>query len=126
MKKILSLFLLSGVLTMLCACGQSTASVMDTQTSQPQDANQTVEPQATQQPNSTADANLIGEDKAKEIALQKAGLTNEGVIFDRVELDRENTALVYEVEFRKGNMEYDADINATTGEIVKWETDIDD
>ena len=63
---------------------------------------------------------FIGEEKAKEIALQKAGITGEGIIFDRIELDDENGKWVYEIEFKKDKTEYDADISAIDGEIVSW------
>ena len=68
---------------------------------------------------------FIGEDKAKEIALKKAELTASDVIFDRVELDNDNGVWQYEVEFKKGQTEYQADIDATSGEIISWEIDND-
>lgn len=69
---------------------------------------------------------FIGEEKAKEIALQKAGLTESEVIFEKAELDRDDGRYVYELEFRYGNIEYEAEINAKTGKILKFEKDIDD
>lgn len=71
-------------------------------------------------------ASFIGEDKAKEIALDKAGISADGVIFDRVELDRDDGIWQYEVEFRQGKAEYDADIKADDGTVLSWETDYDD
>ena len=71
-------------------------------------------------------SNFIGEEKAKEIALDKAEVTASDVIFDRVELDRENGVYTYEVEFKIGRTEYSADIKAEDGTILKWEVDIDD
>ena len=76
--------------------------------------------------NTTNQENLIGEEKAKEIALQKAGLSHGEVIFDRVELERDNGVLHYEIEFKKGTTEYDADINAADGTIMTWDMDTDD
>lgn len=69
------------------------------------------------------DEQLIGEEKAKEIALEKAGLTADEVSFDRVELDRENGGLRYEVEFKKELTEYSAEISAIDGTIVSWEVE---
>lgn len=66
---------------------------------------------------------FIGEEKAKEIALEKAGLTSEGTIFDRVELDNDDGIWQYEVEFSKDGLEYDADIKADDGLVLSWETD---
>ena len=70
--------------------------------------------------------NFIGADKAKEIALQKADLSASDVKFGRVELDKDNGVWHYEVEFKKGYVEYDADIKADDGTLLSWETDIDD
>lgn len=68
---------------------------------------------------------FIGEEKAKEIALEKAGLTVADVIFDRTELDKDDGVWHYEVEFRQGRTEYDTDIKADDGTILKWEVDLD-
>ena len=43
-----------------------------------------------------------------------------------IELDDEDGILVYEVEFKSCNMEYDYEINAATGAILKHETELDD
>lgn len=69
--------------------------------------------------------NFISQDKAKEIALDKAGLTSEEVIFRRVELERDDGVWQYEVEFRKGFTEYEAGIKADDGTVLKWEMDND-
>lgn len=68
----------------------------------------------------------IGEEKAKQIALEKAGLEESQVQRMKVEKDREDGVLVYEVEFEQGRTEYSYEIVAATGEIVKAETEIDD
>ena len=66
---------------------------------------------------------FIGEEKAKEIALKKANVTTESVIFDKVELDHDDGVWRYEVDFKKDTTEYDAEINAVDGSILKWEVD---
>lgn len=66
---------------------------------------------------------LIGIDEAKRIALEKAGLTEGDVRFDRTELDNENGVWVYEVEFETTLTEYDAEIKADDGTVIRWETD---
>ena len=68
---------------------------------------------------------FITEDEAKEIALDKAGVDESEVTFARVELDKDNGVWEYEVEFKVGRTEYEADIDALTGEIRKWEVDRD-
>lgn len=69
----------------------------------------------------TPEKDYIGEEKAKTIALQKAGVKEEDVTFERVELDIENGESVYEVDFYDASHEYDYKIHATTGEVVKEE-----
>ena len=68
----------------------------------------------------------IGYAKAKSIALNHAGVSeNEAYDMD-IELDDEDGILVYEVEFKSGNMEYDYEINAATGAILKHESELED
>ena len=68
----------------------------------------------------------IGHAKAKSIALNHAGVSeNEAYDMD-IELDDEDGILVYEVEFKSGGMEYSYEINAATGAILKHETELDD
>lgn len=68
---------------------------------------------------------FIGEEKAKELALKKAGIGADGVKFDRVELDHDDGVWQYEVDFRHGDMEYDIDVNAENGEIISFEKEKD-
>ena len=69
---------------------------------------------------------FIGEEKAKQIAIEKAGIPSDAANFVRVELDRDNGIWKYEVELRQGRTQYDADIKADNGEILSFETDYDD
>ena len=69
---------------------------------------------------------FIGEEKAKDIALEKAELSASEVIFERTELEKDNDVWQYEVEFRKDRTEYSADIKADDGTILSFETDYDD
>lgn len=73
--------------------------------------------------NTSNNANAkISLDKAKQIALDNA---KKGQI-TKIELDRENGVLVYEVEVRNGNVEKDYKINAQTGAVVESTVDHDD
>ena len=63
----------------------------------------------------------IGEAKAKTVALERAGVTESELLFCKVELDTHKGAMVYDVEFTTGSYEFDCDVNAKTGEIVKFE-----
>ena len=78
------------------------------------------------QPSKPAASGDIGYAKAKSVALNHAGVS-EGKAYDmEIELDDEDGTLVYEVEFKSGNMEYSYEINAATGAILKHEAEIDD
>ena len=67
----------------------------------------------------------IGEAKAREIALADAGLAEADVTFIKVNLDRDDGRLVYDVEFYSGNAEYDYEIDAATGDIVGYDSEIE-
>ena len=43
-----------------------------------------------------------------------------------VELDIEHNIKVYEIEIRNGQTEYDFEIDAITGDILKYEEDLED
>ena len=78
------------------------------------------------QPSKPAASGDIGYAKAKSVALNHAGVS-EGKAYDmEIELDEEDGALVYEVEFKSGGMEYSYEINAATGAILKHEAELDD
>nr|WP_302648577.1 PepSY domain-containing protein [uncultured Dysosmobacter sp.] len=87
--------------------------------------NETTKP-SDQKPDPSGTAQDIGYAKAKSIALDHAGVSeNEAYDMD-IELDDEDGILVYEVEFKSGGMEYSYEINAATGAILKHETELDD
>lgn len=70
------------------------------------------------------DETKISADRAKEIALNNAGLTENEVTFVRTEKDRDDGRVVYEVEFySKDNKEYDYEIDAETGDIISFDED---
>jgi len=66
----------------------------------------------------------IGVEKAKSIALKDAGVSN--VKFTKAKVDYENGIKVYDIEFCKGNKEYDYEIEAATGKIRERNVDLDD
>ncbi len=65
-------------------------------------------------------------DSAKQTALHHAGLKAENVTQFEIELDTEGTISHYEISFKSGGFEYDYDINAETGAIIKSEKEMDD
>lgn len=66
----------------------------------------------------------ISADRAKQIALSHAGVS--GASFTKVDLDTDDGVRVYEIEFKVGNVEYDYDIDATSGAIISSSSEIDD
>ena len=63
----------------------------------------------------------ISVDDAKSAAYAHAGVSASDVTFVKTDFDSEHGVMVYEVEFYAGSVEYEYDINAQTGEVVKFE-----
>lgn len=63
---------------------------------------------------------------AKKIALNHAGLNESQVKKLEVDKDKEDGVVIYEVSFEAGNMEYEYEISAVTGKILKAEKELDD
>ncbi len=82
--------------------------------------------QGSAQSASSSAVNYIGEQRAKEIAYDHAGVSASSVRASSAKLDRENGTVVYEVEFKSGSYEYDYDINATSGAVVRYNKEYDD
>ena len=74
----------------------------------------------------TNESQFIGGEKAKEIAFASAGVIAASVTNLQVELDCDDGILIYEVEFNAGRNEYEYDINAKDGNIVKSSIDVND
>ena len=72
-----------------------------------------------------AKQNHIGEEKAKAIALQDAGLSASEVSRIFCKLDYDDGIAEYEVEFWKDSTEYEYDIDASTGKILGYDVDTD-
>ena len=77
-------------------------------------------------PTQPGTAQDIGHAKAKSIALNHAGVDANTVYDMNIQLDVEDGTIIYEVEFKSGNREYDYEIDAATGAILHHETEIDD
>lgn len=69
---------------------------------------------------------VIKEEQAKKNALKKAALNEDEVKFIKIKLDKEDGRRVYEIKFVNGNKEYEAEIDALTGEITEWDVEIED
>ena len=70
-----------------------------------------------------ADSNVIGEAKAKSIALKHAKVKEGNVTFVHTDLDYDDGRQEYNVEFYSGNVEYDYEIDAVTGKILSYDRD---
>ncbi|MBQ9960656.1 MAG: PepSY domain-containing protein [Firmicutes bacterium] len=83
--------------------------------------------QTTKPAQNSGTSNYIGTDKAKSIALQKAGVASSDATFTKAKLDKDDGVYVYEIEFISGAYEYEVEINATSGKVLDYDIDsIDD
>lgn len=64
-------------------------------------------------------------EEAKDIALRHANLISEEVRFTKGKYDSYRGIEKYELELYANGKEYDYDINAASGEIIKFESEID-
>lgn len=67
-------------------------------------------------------ASITG-DQAKRKAFEHAGVKEDEVKDLDVDLDRDGMTLIFEVDFKHGDTEYDYNINAMTGEILSADKD---
>ena len=65
----------------------------------------------------------IGEEKAKSIALAHAGVKESDTAYIVCKLDYDDGIAEYDVEFYVGNMEYDVEINAKTGDVLSYDNE---
>ena len=71
--------------------------------------------------------NYINVDQARRIALEHAGFTENEVRFTKAMFENDDEdGVEFEIEFYVGNVEYDYDINALTGEILDFSREVDD
>ena len=116
---------LSGQKDLLAAVSASNETTKPSGQKPASASNETTKP-SDQKPAPSGTVQDIGYAKAKSIALNHAGLS-ENLAFDMdIELDDEDGKLVYEVEFKSGNMEYDYEIDAASGAILKHEAELED
>ena len=81
---------------------------------------------ASQQQGTTASTgNYITVERAKQIALNDAGVAEANAVFLRANLDWDDGRMQYEVEIYSGNTEYDYDIDAVTGAILSSDRELE-
>ena len=114
----LSIFLLA------CATGapkQSSSNIPQQEPTTVTEAPTTSQaPTATQTPQQASTE--LTSDEALEIALKDANVKKEDVTITKKSIDMDHGIKKHEFEFYSGNVEYEYDINALTGEIVSKST----
>lgn len=74
----------------------------------------------------SSNGSYIGYDAALQAACKHAGVDASQVSRLENELDHDDGVARYEISFHVGNMEYEYEINATTGQVLKYESERDD
>lgn len=75
---------------------------------------------------STSTSGNIGSSKALDIAYKHAGVSKSNAKNVEIELDNDRSGAVYDIQFDVGNREYEYEINAKTGAVVEYDSEIDD
>ena len=128
MKKLLNLFVAVLLLAVLAGCQSfaEPAQQLRANTNAPAVQSQGGENQASPASPSPAasapiasSADYISYEEAKAIALNHAGLNASEVRDLDVELDRDYGTLHYDVDFENGGYDYEYEIDATTGSVLK-------
>lgn len=75
----------------------------------------------------TSNKASISKVKAKEIALERAGVSEKEITRYEVEMDYDDDTgrWEYEISFSVGHVEYDVTIDGNTGRILEYEKDVD-
>lgn len=69
--------------------------------------------------NTNNSSNYIGIEKAKELV--KNHYTKDNIFFVKAEFDFDNQTPIYELEFYDNNKKYEYEVNAISGNIIKYE-----
>ncbi|MBQ8642703.1 MAG: PepSY domain-containing protein [Clostridia bacterium] len=89
----------------------------------PEAGKQTQDGTISQMPN--MNAQVIGEEAARAIALEHAGVTAEQIYDYDCELDRDNGKIRYEIDFQANGYEYEYELDAESGKILKSDKERD-
>ena len=71
-------------------------------------------------------SSYITADRAKEIALEHAGISASNAVFVKAGLDWDDGRVTYEVEFYANNTEYDYEIDPASGKVLSYDREWDD
>lgn len=122
MRKIIVSVLCLALALCLFGCGEN--EMMDDLSSGMNSAKDMVESTADKVTDGAMElvASITG-DQAKRKAFEHAGVKEDEVKDLDVDLDRDGMTLIFEVDFKHGDTEYDYNINAMTGEILSADKD---
>ena len=122
-RKLLTMSALALVCGVSVACSSKTPANVNTNS-----ANTNISQENTTAQNNINNNNTntkITSDKAKEIALNHANLSENQVTFIKSNIDYDDGMQAYDVEFYHNNQEYDYKIDANSGAIVEYDLDIE-
>ena len=84
------------------------------------------EPPATEPPATEPEVTRLSKEQILAIALKHAGLSKDQVSRLKAEFDVDDGVPQYDVEFKYDGWEYEYEIHAESGKILKWDKDQDD
>ncbi|HHW94194.1 MAG TPA: hypothetical protein GX734_06815 [Clostridiaceae bacterium] len=64
---------------------------------------------------------FITVERAKEIALNHAKVSASSATFDKVKLEKDDDVVYYDIEFKANGVEYEYEIDAVSGKVLKYE-----
>lgn len=73
--------------------------------------------------NANSSDKYIGVDRAKQIAVEHAGLAETDVVFSKAKLENDDGRTEYEISFYSGNSEYEYTIDAASGTITEYDVE---
>lgn len=74
----------------------------------------------------SSDARYIDVEQAKSIAVSHAGFSESEVTFSKAESDYDDGKTVYEIEFYKGQTEYEYEVDAVSGTVLEYKSELMD
>ena len=74
-------------------------------------------------PATPASGDYIGETAAKQAALDHSGANSANVVWLKAQFERDDGRYVYELEFVAGSTKYEYKVDATSGDVVKFESE---
>lgn len=117
-KKLIIFFMAAMVMTVGAGC----SSGDDDAAQQSTTASTAAQTTASAQTTAAAQQNVIGDAKAKQIALDRVSGAKESDL-TKFHLETDDGRQVYEGEIRYNDKEYDFEIDAVSGDVVNWEED---